>query len=218
MTPERFATLKGILARRQPDLTVLMDRFEKPHNFSAVLRTCDAVGVFRAHMVAHESFRPRRTAAGGVGRYVRVASHASLDQAMDRLRQAGFTILAAHPAEDAPDFRAVDYTRPTALLLGTEKDGLSDDAVAAADQAVRIPMFGAGSSLNVSVAAAIILYEAQRQRIPAGLYDSLRLDHDLARRTLFEWAYPRIAALCRRRAVPYPPLGPDGQILGDLPR
>lgn len=218
VTPERFARLQRILARRQPDLTVLMDRLEKPHNFSAVLRTCDAVGVMRAHLVTDEPFRPRRTAAGGVGRYVRVRRHAALADAVGQLRDAGLAIIAAHPSPDAVDFRAVDYTTPTALLLGPEKEGLSAEGVAAADRLVRIPMAGAVTSLNVSVAAAVILYEAQRQRTRAGLYDTSRLDDDDARRILFEWAYPRIAALCRHRGSPYPPLGPDGRIQGELPR
>jgi tRNA (guanosine-2'-O-)-methyltransferase len=218
VSPARFERLQRILALRQPDLTVLMDRFEKPHNFSAILRTCDAVGVPRAHLVSAEDFRPRRTAAGGVGRYVRVRRHASLDDALRLLRQDGFAIVAAHPQASAMDFRAVDFTGPTALLLGPEKEGLSPVALDAADRVVRIPMLGAVTSLNVSVAAAVILYEAQRQRMAAGLYEAARLDPAAARQTLFEWAYPRIAALCRRRDVPYPALGPDGQILGELPR
>jgi tRNA (guanosine-2'-O-)-methyltransferase len=218
VTPERFHRLRAILARRQPDLTVLMDRLEKPHNFSAVLRTCDAVGVLRAHMVATEVFRPRRTAAGGVGRYVRVSRYPTVEAAAARLKGEGFSLVAAHPSGHAVDFRALDYTRPTALLLGTEQHGLSEEALALADHRVVVPMLGAVTSLNVSVAAAIILYEAQRQRLDAGLYDEARLDPDLARTTLFEWAYPRIAALCRSRRVPYPRLGSEGEMLDEPPR
>lgn len=218
MTPERFRTLRAILDRRQPDLTVLMDRVHKPHNFSAVLRTCDAVGVLDAHLVPTDDFRPAHQTAGGSNRYVNVQRHGSLGDALRVLRDDGMTILAAHPAGDAVDFRAVDYTGPTAILLGTELHGLSDDAAAAADRRVVIPMMGAVESLNVSVAAAVILYEAQRQRSEAGLYDGSRLGHERYHRTLFEWAYPRIADLCRRRGVEYPPLGEDGEILGKVPR
>ena len=218
MTPERFRRLTWILERRQPDLTVLMDRVHKPHNFSAVLRTCDAVGVFRAHLVPTADFTPRRHIASGANRYVRVVRHRTLDGAVARLRKEGLTLVAAHLSEDAVDFRALDYTRPTALVLGTEKDGISAEALAAADRVVGIPMVGAATSLNVSVAAALILYEAQRQRQAAGLYDESRLPADRVHPTLFEWAYPRIAALCRQRGVPYPPLGPEGQIRGELPR
>lgn len=218
MTPERFRRLREILERRQPDLTVVMDRLEKPHNFSAVLRTCDAVGVLRAHVVASERFRPRRTAAGGVGRYVRVSRHDSVGAALRRLKDDGFSVVAADPSAGAADFRAVDLTRPTALLLGTEMEGLSSAALAGADQRVAIPMLGAVTSLNVSVAAAVILYEAQRQRVAAGLYEHSRLEPDLARRTLFEWAYPRISSLCRRRGVAYPRLSVDGEMLDEPPR
>jgi tRNA (guanosine-2'-O-)-methyltransferase len=218
MTPERFQRLKDILARRQPDLTVLMDRVHKPHNFSAILRSCDAVGIAAAHVVPAEDFAAAHDTAGGSSRYVAVVQHSSLSDALDLLRDRGMTVVAAQPGEDAADFRTLDYTRPTALLLGTELDGLSPEAVAAADRRVVVPMYGAVESLNVSVAAAVILYEAQRQRGRAGLYDDGRLADDVARRTLFEWAYPRIADLCRRRGVPYPELDGDGAILGEVPR
>lgn len=215
MTPERFRRLQRVLTRRQPDLTVLMDRVHKPHNFSAVLRSCDAVGVFEAHVVPTEGFRPAHDTAGGSSRYVRVRRHATLEAGLAQLRAEGMTVVAAHPGDGAVDFRAVDYTRPAAILLGTELDGLSEAAVAAADRQVAVPMHGAVASLNVSVAAAVILYEAERQRAGAGLYDECRLPDDVARRTLFEWAYPRVAAICRRQGVAYPELDAGGQIVGD---
>jgi tRNA (guanosine-2'-O-)-methyltransferase len=218
MTPERFRRLQRILARRQPDLTVLMDRVHKPHNFSAVLRTCDAVGVHEAHVVPSADFGQARGTAKGSARWVRMARHDALEDALEALRGDGFAVIAAHPAADSVDFRAVDYTGPTAILLGTELEGLSAAAVGAADQCVVIPMLGAVASLNVSVAAAVILYEAQRQRTAARLYDRTRLDDDVFRSTLFEWAYPRIADLCRRRGVPYPELDADGGIIGEVPR
>ncbi len=219
MTPERFRTLRAILDRRQPDLTVLMDRVHKPHNFSAVLRTCDAVGVFEAHIVPTAEFSMAHGTASGSNRYVRVARHTTPHDAMRALRDHGMRIAAAHPAEDAMDFRAVDYTGPTAILLGTELEGLTEAAAKAADLRIAVPMVGAVESLNVSVAAAVILYEAQRQRTAAGLYHAPRLDRELYRGTLFEWAYPRIADLCRRRGVVYPELDPEtGEILGEVPR
>ncbi len=214
MTPERFRRLRRALARRQPDLTVLMDGVHKPHNFSAVLRNCDAVGILRANLIPAAEFRPATGVSAGVARYVDVRCHDDLDTATASLRGEGFRLLAAHPAEDAVDFREVDYTRPTALLLGTELHGLTAEAVAAADTSVRIPMQGLVRSLNVSVAAAVILYEAARQRTTAGLYERCRLDDDTFRRTLFEWAYPRVARHCREQDVGYPELDEDGEILG----
>ena len=147
-----------------------------------------------------------------------VRKHRTLPDALAHLRAGGFRVLAAHPAAAALDFRAVDYTLPTAVLLGTEETGVSAEAAAAADGWIAIPMSGMVTSLNVSVAAALILFEAQRQRQAAGLYETSRLPADAYARTLFEWTYPKLAAYCRRKKVAYPPLGEDGEILGEIPR
>lgn len=219
MTPERFRRLRAALERRQPDLTVLMEVVHKPHNLSAVVRSCDAVGVFEAHAVTRgASVRLFHMLSGGVRRWVRVETWESLTGAIEGLEGRGFRLLAAHPAEDALDYREVDYTLPTAILLGQEKDGLTPEAMAAVDAAITIPMVGLGASLNVSVAAALILFEAQRQRRAAGLYEHRRLDAETFERTLFEWAYPELAALCRAHGMPYPELAEDGEILGEVPR
>ncbi len=219
MTPARYARLRAILDRRQPDLTVLMDDLKKPHNVSAVIRTCDAVGVAEVHGVSSvPSFRTRRSSAGGTGRYVGVRLHASAEDAIDHLHARGFRVLTADLTPDARDFRTVDYTLPTAVLLGTEQDGVSTEAAVAADGSIAIPIMGAVESLNVSVAAAVILYEAQRQRAAAGLYDGCRLDDATCQRLLFEWGYKRLAAYCRRKHIPYPRIGPDGEILDPIPR
>ncbi len=219
MTPARYARLRAILDRRQPDLTVLMDDVKKPHNVSAVIRSCDAVGIAEIHAVsANPSFKTRRSSAGGTGRYVGVRLHASPGDAISHLRGHGFRVLAAHLAPDARDFRGVDYTLPTAILLGTEKDGVSTEAAAAVDGSIAIPIMGAVESLNVSVAAAIILYEAQRQRAAARLYDQPRLDEATCQKLLFEWGYKRLAEYCRRKQVPYPRIGPEGEILDQIPR
>jgi tRNA (guanosine-2'-O-)-methyltransferase len=218
MTPERYRRLREILARRQPDLTVLMDRVHKPHNLNAVIRTCDAVGVGRVHIVPGERYYERPRNAMGARRFVRLERHGTLTHALAAVRQLGMELLAAHPGPRSVDYRTVDYTRPTALLLGTELDGLTPEALSAADRHVMIPMRGAVASLNVSVAAAVILYEAERQRARAGMYDRPPSDDTASRRTLFEWGYPRIADLCRRRGVAYPALDEQGGIVGELPR
>ncbi len=216
MTPARYRRLRSILDRRQPDLTVLVEGLSKPHNVAAVIRTCDAVGVFEVHAVAAgrgPSFAPSRLVSGGSGRYVPVRVHPDLAAAVGALRGAGFRVLAAHLAPGAVDFRSVAYTRPTAILLGTELEGVSPEAEALADGAVAIPMAGAVASLNVSVAAAVILYEAQRQRASAGFYDRCRLDEATCQRLLFEWGYRRLAERYRRRGLRYPRVGPEGEIL-----
>lgn len=219
MTPRRFARLRAVLDRRQPDLTVLFDAVHKPHNLSAIVRTCDAVGVFEVHVAGvGPGFRLEAASSSGAKRWVGVRTHPDLATAAAALKAAGMTVLAAHPAPGGVDFRAVDFTRPTAVVLGSELDGVSAEALALADGTTAIPMLGAVASLNVSVAGALILFEAQRQRAAAGLYDASRLDPALRRTTLFEWAYPRLAAFCRRKGYPYPRLGDDGTLLDPLPR
>lgn len=220
MTPRRFQRIRSVLDRRQPDLTVLMENVHKGHNFSAVLRTCDAVGVFEAHAVTPEGkgIPRRRTSAGGSKRWVEISTHASVEEPAGILKERGFRMLAAHLTDRAVDYREVDWTRPTALLLGQEKDGVTPEAEACCDGEVIIPMMGMVASLNVSVAAAVLLYEAQRQRQAAGFYDAPRLDPETHRRALFEWAYPRFARKCREEGMPYPPLGEEGELLGPVPR
>lgn len=223
MTPERFQRLRRVLDRRQPDLTVLLENVHKPHNLSAILRTGDAVGMMEAHAVTPgETLRTARGIAQGSGKWVELHCHPDLDTAFAHLRAGGFQVLAAHLGPGARSYTEADYTRPTALLLGQEKDGVSEEAASRADGAIVIPMAGMVASLNVSVAAALILFEARRQRAAAGFYapdrEGPRLSPERYERTLFEWAYPYFADLCRRRGAPYPRLGDDGEILDPLPR
>ena len=224
MTPERFDTLRRVLDRRQTTLTMLMENVHKPHNYSAVLRSCDAVGVYEAHAIqSSEVVQTYPLIDRSAAKWVHVRVHPEMSTAKDRLRQAGFRLVATigslpSSSDDAIDYRQVDYTEPVAIVLGAEKDGLTAAAIAAAEVHVRIPMEGVVRSLNVSVAAAVILFEAQRQRVAAGLYDRRHLADDVYTQTLFEWAHPEIAAHCRSRGVAYPELDTSGEIVGDFPR
>ena len=205
VTRHRLQRLRSTLDRRQPDLTVLLENVHKPHNFSAVLRTADAVGLFEAHAIFfnRKVDTPHATARGSE-KWIRVHNHTNLGAAADHLRARGFRLVAAHPSPHAIDYREVDFTQPTAVLMGQEKHGLTAEALAAADELVSIPMHGMVASLNVSVAAAVLLFEAQRQRLGSGLYDRCRLDPELYERTLFEWAYPRLAKKLHQEGKPYP--------------
>jgi len=196
---------------------VLLEEVHKPWNVSAILRGCDAVGVMEAHVV-----RPRRpgldlsqAVSAGTRKWIRIRRHEEVRVATRHLHDAGFHVVAADPSPGALDYRGLDYTRPTAFLLGAERYGVSDVGRAEADARVALPMRGMVRSLNVSVAAALVLYEAQRQREAAGMYDVSRLDAETFRQRLFEWAYPRQAARHRARNVPYPWLGPDGRLAHD---
>jgi tRNA (guanosine-2'-O-)-methyltransferase len=212
MNPERFRRLKEVLDRRQPDLTVLMERVNKTHNFSAILRNCDAVGVLEAHAVLPEKGMDlHHHVSAGTSKWLRIHVHESVTDAVDDLHGQGLTVLAAHPSPRAVDYRELDYTRPMALMVGAELDGISGEGLALADEAVFIPMAGMVRSLNVSVATALLLFEAYRQRSEAGFYERSRLPPERYRATLFEWAHPELARHLKDRGEPYPPLSPDGE-------
>lgn len=214
MNPKRFKRILRVLNRRQPDLTVLMEQVNKTHNFSAILRNCDAVGVLQAHAILPEKgIDLHHHTSAGTSKWVRVKVHATVADAAKALKRRGFTIIAAHPTKSARDYRDVDFTRPTALMVGAELVGLSEAGLELADETVVIPMAGMVRSLNVSVATAVLLFEALRQREQAGMYESSRLPEEQHRRLLFEWAYPEIAEVLGKQGRPYPELSRDGEIL-----
>jgi len=219
MTQKRRRTIDAVLANRQPDLTVLAERLHKPRNFSAIVRTCDAVGINEVHAVPGEDgVSVHWKTSQGAEKWVSVRPHENMTAACDFLRDRGFQLVAAHLGDGATDYRDVDYTVPTALLLGTELFGVSPEALAASDRQVFVPMKGMTQSLNVSVACAIVLYEAMRQRDTAGLYGKRRLDSNVLERQRFEWLHPVLTRYCRERGLPYPELDADGEIVGEIPR
>jgi len=188
MTPQRKARIEAVAACRQPDLTVFMERVHKPHNVAAVLRTCDAVGIMRAHAVPGEQGLPRLNhTSQGAQRWVELQRHSDTATGLATLRDSGFRLYAAHFSSSAVDFRAPDYTRPSAIVLGTEKFGVSDEALNLVDEEIVIPMLGMSQSLNVSVATALILYEAQRQRGKAGMYAPRSLTESPWRELAARW-------------------------------
>lgn len=213
MTPERIARLREVLEQRQPDLTVVTDFVHKQRNLSAIVRVCDAVGIMRVHAVlGNEDYSAFRGTAMGSHHWVEVCRHHTLDSALDPLSASGYQVVAAHPGHCSRDYREVDYTRPTAILLGAERRGVSEAALSRADVTVSIPMVGMVNSLNVSVAAGIVLAESQRQRQQAGLYAARRVDDATYHRLFFEWGHPAVRDFCREQGLRYPVLNSEGEI------
>jgi len=213
MTPERYFKAITVLNRRQLDLTVVMEHVHKPHNLAAIIRTCDAVGISQIHAITDNARLPvRKKAASGSGKWVDIVVHDQLAEAVTSLREKGQRVYCAHHSKRAVDFRDIDYTQPTAIIMGSELKGVSTEAIAAADGEISIPMLGMVQSLNVSVAAALILYEAQRQRHTAGLYQQVQTSADQYQKTLFEWLHPTVTRYCKRHDIPYPELDDEGFI------
>lgn len=213
MTPERIARLRRVLDLRQPDLTVVTDSVRKQRNLSAIVRSCDAVGIQYLHAVTgDDDYTAFRGTAMGSHDWVTISRYRKVDDALLQLSQRGHQLVAAHLDESALDFRDIDYTRPTAIIFGCEGSGVSSAVLQRMDHCVSIPMKGMVGSLNVSVAAGIILSEAQRQRELAGCFDQPRLDPASYDKLFFEWGHPAVTDFCQQRGLAYPRLNAEGEI------
>ena len=193
VTERRLKRIVEVLNRRQRDLRVFVENVKNEHNFSAILRTCDAVGVMYVHYYYEgESLPINRGISRGSERWVVLVREENTLAGLKRLKDEGYQILATHLGADSVDFRDVDYTKPTVVVLGNEDEGVSDEVLEVADRNIVIPMYGMVQSLNVSVANALILYEAQRQRLAAGMYDRPSLTPQEYEYFLKLWTHDRI--------------------------
>ena len=214
MTAERFARLVEVLNLRQPDLTVVSDSVQKGQNLSAIVRTCDAVGIMDVHSALDEAtFRAHTGTTMGTHKWVETHVYQDVSEPLTKLLNEGYQIVAADTAGSTVDYREIDFTQPTALLLGAEKYGISDTASPFIDKRITVPMLGMVESFNVSVACAIILAEARRQREQAGFYQQRRLDNSRYQQLLFEWSQPLLAKYCQKHQLPYPALNDQGEII-----
>jgi tRNA (guanosine-2'-O-)-methyltransferase len=169
----------AVLRARQPTLTVVLEDVHDAHNASAVLRSCDAVGVLDVHLVYRHEEPPRhafhRTTSASAAKWVRTHFHESIADCYAVLREAGFGIHATALRDDTTDLYDLDLAAPVALVFGNEHRGVTAAAIDLADGTVGIPMHGMVESLNISVACAVSLFEAMRQRRAHGMYDSPQL-------------------------------------------
>ena len=213
MSPERFEKIKEVLLKRQTDLTVIMDNIHKPHNFNAIVRTCDAVGIQDVHYIpVTKGYRRLNYYAKGSQKWVEAHQHNDFADVANDFKNKGFQLLAAHFSDNAIDYREVDYTQPTAIVMGTELAGISDETAQIVDKHIVVPMQGMVASLNVSVASAVILFEAQKQRLAAGMYENRSIQDERYHKLLFEWSYPRIARMLREKQQAYPDMDENGYI------
>lgn len=179
ITPERAARLESVLRKRQPTLTVVFENVHDPHNVSAVIRSCDAVGVMEAHGIytGHQVFPElEKKSSAGARKWVDVQVHDSVLSCYDQLHKNGFKIYTTHMSSDAVGLYDLDLTQKIALVFGNEHEGVTQEARDLADGNFLIPQVGIVQSLNISVACAVSLYEAYRQREKAGMYANVQLD------------------------------------------
>ncbi len=165
-----------VLEQRQPDLTVVMEDIHDPHNVSAMLRSADAVGIMGVNLVYTTAKYPKigSKSSSSANKWITRRKFPSITECYGKLREEGFQILATKLDENARQLYEFDLTKPTAFVFGNEHAGVTDEAASLADATVYIPMMGMIQSLNVSVACAVTIYEALRQRMLKGYYEQSR--------------------------------------------
>jgi tRNA (guanosine-2'-O-)-methyltransferase len=182
MTPERHKRLTTVLNHRQPDLTVVLENVFDPHNISAVMRTCDAVGIQDVYILNNRipphkkwGYRSSSTAA----EWLTIHQFTNAEECFSEIRTKYQKIYATHLSDEAVDVYKLDLTQSVALVFGNETFGVSDDIRRFSDGDFIIPQVGIIKSLNISVACAVTLYEAFRQKNAKGHYLNSRMPQSL---------------------------------------
>lgn len=199
---ERRARIDAAAASRLGGLRVVIENLHDPHNGAAVLRSAEAFGVQRVEVIeSTEPFRYSSTVTQGCEKWLDVVRHRTLAAALPGLRAADFALYAAVPGA-AVALDELDFSRPAAVMVGNEHDGLTAEAMAAADVRFGIPMHGLTQSLNLSVATALIVERAAALRRRAlGAASDLSEDAILALRARFYAASVRGAEIILARAA-----------------
>ena len=190
MTPERQQKLISVLHKRQNDITVVLENVFDPHNISAVMRTCDAVGLQDVYVLNTKIPRHKKWGAkssSSAAKWLTIHQFDNAEECFSALRKNYSTILTTHLSSDAISLHAIDFTKSIALVFGNEHEGVSEEIRKLADGNFVIPQVGIIQSLNISVACAVTLYEAFRQKNNAGHYKESKLDDVRIKDLLEEW-------------------------------
>ncbi len=175
MTERRRARIEQVLRHRQKDLTLVLANIHDPHNVSAIYRSCDAFGVASVHLYYTTCAFPalsKKTSASA-RKWVDTVRHDDRESLFAALRARPCQVLATSCTPSARPVGDYDFTKPTAIIMGNEHAGVPEELIPHVDGEVYIPMFGMIQSFNVSVAAALMLAEASRQRREAGMYEHM---------------------------------------------
>lgn len=191
MTPERLHKIKTVLQKRQDDLTILLENVFDPHNVSAVMRSCDAVGVQEIFVLNTWTPPAKRwgyRSSGSAYKWITVHQFSDLDACLKAIRNKYNAILTTELTANAVSLYKLDLTQKLALVFGNEQNGISPELSAAADGNFVIPQVGMIKSLNISVACAVTLYEAYRQKEAAGHYNQQNLSQQIYDSLKTQWS------------------------------
>jgi tRNA (guanosine-2'-O-)-methyltransferase len=192
MTPERYERLTSVLNKRQPNLTIVLENVFDPHNISAVMRTADAVGI-QDIFILNNKIPPHRKwgakSSSSAAKWLTIHQYTDADECFVELRKRYNKIYTTHLSTDAVGLHELNLTDSVALVFGNEHSGVSDEIISMADGNFIIPQVGIIKSLNISVACAITLYEAYRQKNIAGHYDNIQLQGEQLDSLKNEWGF-----------------------------
>lgn len=192
MTPERHQRLTDVLVKRQPDITLILENVQDPHNISAVMRTADAIGVQELYILTTQIPKHKKWGAkssSSAAKWLTIHQYENTAECFAAVRKKYSKIYSTHLATDSVGLFSMDFTQPIALVFGNEHGGVSEEAVSLSDGNFIIPQVGIIKSLNISVACAVTLYEAMRQKTIAGHYDQQRLSQNDFNTLKTEWGF-----------------------------
>ncbi len=187
ITDERRAKIEKVLGHRQHDLTLVLANIHDPHNVSAIYRSADAFGVSKIHLYYTDTAFPtlaKKTSASA-RKWVESMRHSTKESLLEALD--GYQILATACTPISESMYNYDLAKPTAIIMGNEHSGVPEELLQNISGEIYIPMFGMIQSFNVSVAAALLLGEASRQRQAQGYYNDIRMPKEMYDAKLAEW-------------------------------
>ncbi|MCO5236333.1 MAG: RNA methyltransferase [Chitinophagaceae bacterium] len=190
MTPERYQRLVRVLNKRQNNLAVVLENVFDPHNISAVMRSCDAVGIQDVYVLNSRIPRHKKwgvKSSSSAAKWLTIHQFTEVQPCFDALREKYDRVMTTHLSSDAVSIYEMDFTGSLALVFGNEHSGVSDDIRALADGNFIIPQVGIIKSLNISVACAITIYEAYRQKHLAGHYEQKNLPDEQYQGLMNQW-------------------------------
>jgi tRNA (guanosine-2'-O-)-methyltransferase len=176
VTPERREKFEKVVSQRQFDLTVILENVHDPHNIGAVLRSCDSVGIreifvlYTDESLTEENLVAGKSSSSGARKWVDVHYFTDAKKCFEEIKKRYEKVFCTHLSGNAKGLFELDLTQSVALLFGNEHEGVSEEVLKYCDGNFMIPQMGMVKSLNISVACAVTLYEAARQRIEKGFY------------------------------------------------
>lgn len=192
MTPERNERLNAVLNKRQPAITVVLENVSDPHNISAVMRTCDAIGIqdiYVLNSIIEKHKKWGTKSSSSAAKWLTIHQFTEVKTCFEALRKNYKKIYTTHLSTDAVDLYDIDLTESVALVFGNEHSGVSDELIGLCDGNFIIPQVGIIKSLNISVACAVTLYEAYRQKKSAGHYDQQQLSTESFEQLKITWGF-----------------------------